>query len=76
MTLPYDIARCPGRITHRPLGSIASVRVTSNAGHSECVRCRSECVRCRRREPGHPDHQTHMEPPVFVDGKCPMRIEP
>lgn len=50
MTLPYDVARCPGRITHRPLGSIASVRVTSNLGHSECVRC-------RRREPGHPDHQ-------------------
>ena len=35
-----------------------------------------ECVRCRRREPGKPDHQTHMEPPVFVGGKCPMRIEP
>ena len=69
--MPYYIARCPGRITHRPLGSIASVRVTSNTGHSECVLC-------RRREPGHPyhpDHQTHMEPPAFVDGKCPMRIE-
>lgn len=42
MTLPHDVARCPGRITHRPLGSIADVRVTSNAGHSECVRCRME----------------------------------
>jgi len=77
MTLPYDIARCPGRIASVRITSIASVRITSiasvritsNAGHSECVRC-------RRREPGHPDHQTHMEPPVFVDGKCPMRIEP
>ena len=69
MTLPHDIARCPGRIAHRPLGSIAGVRVTSNAGHSECVRC-------RRREPGSTDHQTHMEPPVFVGGKCPQRIEP
>jgi len=25
---------------------------------------------------GHPDRQTHKEPPAFVDGKCPMRIEP
>lgn len=69
MTLPNDTTRCDGRITHRPLGSIAGVRVTSGAGHSECVRC-------RRREPGNQDHQTHMEPPVFVVGKCPMRIEP
>ena len=69
MTLPYDVARCPGRITHCPLGSIASIRVTSGAGHSECIKC-------RRREPGHPDHQTHIAPPAFVDGKCPMRIEP
>lgn len=69
MTLSRDVASCPGRITHRPLGSIAGVRVTSNAGHSECVRC-------RRREPGKPDHQTHMEPPGFVGGKCPMRIAP
>lgn len=67
---PNDKARCPGRITHRPLGSIAGVRVTSNAGHSECVRC-------RRREPGAPDRPTtHMTPPVFVAGKCPMRIAP
>lgn len=69
MTLPYDIARCGGRITRRPLGQIASIRVTSSMGHSECVRC-------RRREPGAPDHQTHMTPPQFVAGKCPMRIEP
>ena len=69
MTLPYDIARCEGRITNRPLGSIATVRVTSNAGHSECVRC-------RRREPGHPDHQPRMPVPAFVRGKCPERIEP
>ena len=70
MTLLHDKARCPGRITHCTLGSIASVRVTSNAGHSECVRC-------ARRAPGAPDQPTpHMEPPQFVGGKCPMRIEP
>ena len=69
MSLPYDIARCEGKIASRSLGQIASVRVTSNAGHSECVRC-------RRREPGNPDHQAYMSPPAFVGGKCPERIEP
>lgn len=69
MTLPYDVARCEGRITTRKLGQIASVRVTSNAGYSECVQC-------RRREPGHPDRQIYMPVPAFVDGKCPERIEP
>lgn len=68
--LPADRARCDGRITSRPLGQIASVRVTSNAGHSECVRC-------RRREPGASDRPTqHISPPQFVGGKCPMRIDP
>ena len=69
MTLPHDIARCPGRIRNRTTGPIASALFPDN------VRSR-ECVKCRRREPGHPDHQTHMEPPVFVGGKCPMRLEP
>ena len=69
MTLSHDVARCPGRITHRPMGSIANIRVTGNAGHSECVRC-------RRREPGHQERQTQMQPPAFVGGKCPQRIEP
>ena len=41
----------------------------------EAARLDIESLKCRRREPGHPDHQTHMEPPVFVGGKCPMRIE-
>lgn len=68
MTLSHDVARCPGRIV-TTLGGVGGMRVTSTIGHSECVRC-------RRREPGKPDHQTHMEPPGFVGGKCPMRIEP
>lgn len=70
MTLPYDIARCEGRVTDQPMGQIASVRVTSSVGHSECVRC-------RRREPGAPDRpQPYTMPPQFVDGKCPSRISP
>lgn len=69
MTLPYDIARCPGVMVNRTVGAIAAALFPDNRRHSECIKC-------RRREPGHPDHQTHMEPPVFVGGKCPMRIEP
>ena len=61
MTLPYDIARCDGRATDERYIEIG---------------CEPECIDCRRREPGHPDHQTHMKPPVFVCGKCNMRIEP
>ena len=49
MTLPYDMSM-PGRITNRPLGSIASVRITSNAGHSECV-----LPQTRARPPRPPD---------------------
>ncbi len=70
MNLPYDIARCEGRVTSRPMGQIASVRVTSTMGHAECLRC-------RRREPGAPDRPApHMSPPVFVGGRCPERIAP
>ena len=61
MTLPYDVARCDGRITDDRYGQITT---------------HSECVRCRRREPGHPDHQMYMPVPALVAGKCPMRIEP
>lgn len=72
MTLPHDTARCEGRITHRPLGQVGGVRITSNVGHSECWRC-------RRREastasPGAP--QPHITPPPFVGGRCPQRIAP
>ena len=66
--MPYDIARCPGVMVNRTVGAIAAALFPDNRRHSECVRC-------RRREPGHPDHQTHMEPPAFVAGKCPERIE-
>ena len=69
-TLPYDMARCKGRITSLPIGEITSVLVTSHVGHAECVRC-------RRREPGRPDGpQVAITPPTFEQGKCPQRIAP
>lgn len=68
MTLPYDIARCAGRVTTLSKPG-AAVTVTLTAGQAECVRC-------RRREPGHPERQTHMSPPQFVRGLCPDRIAP
>lgn len=64
-TLPYDIARCDGRVASAVHGFF-----TVTVGQSECVRC-------RRREPGRPDGpQVYTTPPPFVDGKCPSRIEP
>lgn len=61
--LPDDVARCYGRATDERYIEIG---------------CEPECIDCRRRIPGWPnDHLlTHMDPPVFVGGKCPMRIEP
>ncbi len=67
--LPYDIARCAGRMNAQELGTAGIVRITTSIGQAECVRC-------RRREPGHPERQTHMSPPQFVDGRCPERIKP
>ena len=61
-TLPYDYARCAGRISTSPT-PFGTVSVG-----------RAECVQCRRREPGHPEHQGHMTPPPLKDGKCPERI--
>ena len=69
MNLPHDTARCPGRITE-------TYQVHDNGMFGTTTTYHSECVRCRRREPAAPDYQWHMGPPVFVDGKCPMRIEP
>ena len=68
MTVPNDVSRCEGRISNRPLGQIGGVRVTSNMGHVECLRC-------LRREASPADTATpHIAPPTFFAGKCPMRI--
>lgn len=63
-TLPYDYARCAGRISTSPT-SFGTVSVG-----------RAECVQCRRRTPGRPDgQQVYVVPPPLKDGKCPIRIE-
>lgn len=68
MTTPNDITRCTGRISGRLLGQIGGVKVTSNAGHVDCLRC-------ARRDPAPLDAVvSQMEPPQFVGGKCPMRV--
>jgi hypothetical protein len=60
---------CAGRISNRPLGQIAGVRVTSTAGHVECLRC------ANRRVPPAGVLVQFIEPPQFINGKCPERIE-
>lgn len=69
MTLPYDIARCHGRVINRTPGPIASALFPDYVHHSQCKDC-------RRREPGPSDRPIpHMSPPKdFVGGKCPNRI--
>lgn len=62
--LPYDYARCNRHIheTHSDMDKLTLVQ-------AECVRC------LRRTEPGNPNGwQTYMEPPKFVDGKCPKKL--
>ena len=63
MTLPYDYARCEGRMatSSHAFGSIA-------VGQAECVRCQ------RRTSPPSPYRQSYIMPPQFIDGRCPMRI--
>jgi len=64
---PNDITRCTGRIGGRLLGQAGGVRITSNAGHVECLRC-------ARREPVPPDARVlTIDPPQFINGQCPER---
>ena len=62
--LPDDVARCDGRITTNPTGF-----GTISVGQVECVSC-------LRRTAERGEYVWMMEPPQFVDGKCPMRIAP
>lgn len=62
--LSIDITRCDGRITTSPSG-FGTVSVGQ-----------AECLRCLRRTSERGEHVWLMEPPQFVDGKCPSRIEP
>lgn len=69
MALPYDVARCAGRVATLSKPG-AAVTVTLTAGQAECMRC-------RRREPGAPNRPTpQMSPPEFVGGLCHERIAP
>lgn len=58
------ITRCDGRITTSPSG-FGTVSVGQ-----------AECLRCLRRTAERGEYVWLMEPPQFVDGKCPSRIEP
>lgn len=75
MNLPYDIARCEGRMHTAVLDHAGCVSVTITTGYAECVRC-------RRREPIEPDPDApdrgypYISPPPFVAGRCHMRIAP
>jgi len=65
---PNDITRCAGRVSGTLLGKVGNVRVTSGFGHVECLRC-------ARRDPPSQDAQAFtMEPPQFINGKCPQRL--
>lgn len=66
--LGADIARCPGR----------TIRVEAMETPEHWPAPHPECDGCRRREPA-PEGRpwvTYMDPPTFVEGKCPRRIEP
>ncbi len=65
---PNDTARCQGRISHRPIGQVGGIKVTSNAGHVECLRC------ARREAPPADAVVQHIDVPQFVGGKCPQRL--
>ena len=68
MTLPYDYARCTGRIvTQKIPGQTTAITIS----HGQ-----AQCVQCLRRTAGRGEHVLMMEPPQFVDGRCPMRIAP
>ena len=68
MTLPYDYARCAGWIVQQKIpGPQTSITIS----HGQ-----AQCVQCLRRTAERGEHVLMMEPPQFVDGKCPARIEP
>lgn len=64
MTLPYDIARCAGRMATSATPGAPAISI--------------ECLDCQRRtSTGRPDGmQTMMGPPPFERGQCPLRIAP
>jgi hypothetical protein len=67
MTLPYDYARCDGRIVQQ---KIPGPQTAITISHGQ-----AQCVQCLRRTAERGEHVLMMEPPQFVDGKCPMRAD-
>ena len=63
MKLSNDTARCDG----------ATIMVNTIVG--PMVDHRVQCLQCLRRTAWRGEHVL-MEPPQFVDGRCPMRIAP
>ena len=61
MTLPYDTARCAGRIYMSP--------INGDIMHVDCIHC------LRRTSPGRDQWQSHIAP-HDGEGPCPMRIGP
>lgn len=64
MKLSNDTARCDG----------ATIMVNTIVG--PMVDHRVQCLQCLRRTAERGEYVWMMEPPQFVDGKCPMRIAP
>ena len=66
MNISNDDARCNGRIVQQ---KIPGQQTAITISHGQ-----AQCVQCLRRTAGRGEHVLMMEPPQFVDGKCPMRI--
>ena len=68
MKLSNDTARCNGRIVQQ---KIPGPQTAITISHGQ-----AQCVQCLRRTSERGEHVLMMEPPQFVDGRCPMRIAP
>ena len=66
--LSIDITRCGGRIVQQ---KIPGQQTAITISHGQ-----AQCLQCLRRTAERGEHVLMMEPPQFVDGKCPARIEP
>ena len=68
MNISNDDARCNGRIVQQ---KIPGQQTAITISHGQ-----AQCVHCLRRTAERGEYVWRMEPPQFVDGKCPSRIEP
>ena len=67
-TIANDIARCDGRYTELD----GSREIFDRTVGLVSV----ECLGCLRRTATRSDPYWNMEPPEFISGKCPKKIEP